>query len=128
MKKLIVLGLIFLLLIGCTQEKQLNLVVEDLNEEVFGPGIYYQFENNNNIGAELILNSLIEDGFALEEAWYKPFASSCCPPNTNRCMQAVVEPVFLIRLTEEIELENFVRVEDPDIGWCAYTVQHYELK
>ena len=64
----------------------------------------------------------------LTEAWYKSYSSSCCPPNSNRCMQAIVEPVFLIKLKEETELENFVKVDEPKIGWCAYTIAHYKIK
>ena len=131
MKIAFIFGLV-VLLTGCAQEKQLTFFVEDLNveaeKEVFSSGIYYRFENGKDIDAELILNKLVDNDVPLTEAWYKPYASSCCPPNTNRCMDALVRPVFLIRLTEETESKDFIRIENPDIGWCAYNVEHYILK
>lgn len=119
---------------GCTEDKKVSFTVENLNNKLLSPGIYYEYKYSDeeikgrDINAELILNNLIEKNTPLTEAWYKDYASSCCPPDTNRCMQAIVEPVFLIKLSKETGLENFVKVDEPEIGWCAYTISHYKIK
>jgi len=130
---ILIIGLVFVS--GCTKEKKISSTVENLNDKQLSPGIYYEYKYSDeeikglkDINAELILNNLIEKNVPLIEALYKSYASSCCPPNTNRCMQAIVNPVFLIKLAKETELENFVKINEPKIGWCAYTITHYKIK
>ena len=129
---ILIIGIIFVS--GCAKEKKITFTVEDLNDQPLTEGIYYEYAYSDeelkglNINAESILNDLTEKNVPLTEAWYKSYASSCCPPNTNLCMQAIVEPVFLIKLAKETEIENFVKVNEPEIGWCAYTVTHYNIK
>lgn len=118
----IIFLIILILIIGC--EKELSFTIENLEKKEFEQGIYYKYIGDNNV--ELILKNLIENNL-VEEAWHKEFRASCCPPNTNRCMQAIVEPVFLVKLEKEIELEDFVKVE-PDIEWCAYYIKYYKIK
>ena len=136
MKK-IFLVLIFttIFISGCAKEKKISFTVEDLNDKQLSQGIYYEYKYSDeeikglkDINDELILNNLIEKNTPLTEAWYKGYASSCCPPDTDRCMQAIVEPVFLIKLEKETELENFIKVNEPEIGWCAYTTVNYKIK
>ena len=131
MKKIVlvlIIGMVFIS--GCAEEKKISSIIEDINNKQLGSGIYYEYSNEEtkDINAELILKNLIKKNILIEEAWYKGYSSSCCPPNTNRCMEAIVEPVFLIKLKEETELENFVKVDEPEIGWCAYTIAHYKIK
>ena len=134
MKKIfliLIIGLVFVS--ACTKEK-ISSTVEDLNNENFDDGIYYEYNYNDEelegseINVELILDNLIENNIPITEAWHKSFASSCCPPDTNRCMQAIVNPVFIIKLEEETELDNFIKADEPEIGFCAYTITHYEIK
>jgi len=128
----LIIGLVFVS--ACTKEN-ISSTVENLNDKQFSEGIYYEYNYNDeeikgikNIDAESILNNLIEKNILITEAWHKSFASSCCPPNTNRCMQAIVNPVFIIKLEEETELDNFLKINEPEIGFCAYTITHYEIK
>ena len=134
MKKIyltLIIGLVFVS--ACAKEK-ISSTVEDLNNENFDDGIYYEYNYNDEelkgseIDVELILDNLIENNVPITGAWHKSFASSCCPPNTNRCMQAIVNPVFIIKLEEETELDNFVKVNEPKIGFCAYTITHYKIE
>ena len=129
---ILIIGIIFVS--GCIKEK-ITLTVENLNNKQLSPGIYYEYKYSDeeinglkDINVELILKDLIGKNVPLIEVWYKSYAASCCPPNTNRCMQAIVEPVFLIKLAEETELENFVNVSEPKLGWCAHKVKHYTIK
>ena len=129
---ILIIGIIFVS--ACTKEK-ISFNVENLNNKQLSPGIYYEYKYNDeeirglkDINANAILNGLIERNVPLTEAWFKNYSASCCPPNTNRCMQAIVEPVFLIKLGKEAELENFVKVDEPKIGWCAYEIEHYTIK
>ena len=134
MKKMFWILMISLVFVSsCTKEK-ISSTVEDLNDKNFGEGIYYEYNYNDEelkgseINVELILDNLIENNVQITEAWHKSFASSCCPPDTDRCMQAIVQPVFLIKLAEEIELDNFIKADEPEIGFCAYTITHYEIE
>ena len=135
MKKIfliLILGMIFVS--GCAK-KQISFAVENLNGKEFSSGIYYEYKYSDEeikglkeINAELILSNLIEKNVQITDAWYKSYAASCCPPDTNRCMTAIVEPVFLIKLEEETELDSSIRINEPEIGWCAYTITHYKIK
>lgn len=129
---ILMIGMIFVS--SCAKEKKISFTLENLNGKQLIPGIYYEYEYSDeeikdlkDINAELILKNLIANNIPIEEAWHKEFRASCCPPGTNRCMQAIVEPVFLIKLERETKLENFVKVE-PDIEWCAYYVKYYKIK
>jgi len=129
---ILILAIIFIS--GCAKEK-LTFSVEDLNDKQLTEGIYYEYKysdeekkGSKEINSELILNNLIKKNTPLAEAWFKSYAASCCPPNTNRCMQAIVEPVFLIKLIEETRLESFVKANEPEIGFCAYVVKHYIIQ
>jgi len=128
---ILIIGLVFVS--ACTKEN-ITSTVENLNNKQFSEGIYYEYEYSDEelkgqkINVNLILNNLIDNNIPITEAWHKSFASSCCPPNTNRCMQAIVEPVFLIKLEEETELDNFVKNDEPEIGWCAYEIKHYAIQ
>jgi len=129
----LIIGIIFIS--GCAKEKKITSAVEDLNNEQLFPGIYYEYNFDDeelrgikDINAELILGNLVEKDIPLTEAWYESYASSCCPPDTNRCTQVIVEPVFLIKLAQETELENFIKVNEPELGICAYSITHYEIK
>ena len=119
---------------GCAKEKNILKSIENLNDEQLDQGIYYEYKysdeekNGLKIDTESILNNLIENNIQITEAWHKSYASSCCPPNTDLCMQAIVQPVFLIKLAEETELDNFIKINEPEIGWCAYTITHYKIK
>ena len=135
MKKIyltLIIGLVFVS--ACAKEKNILISVENLNDEQLGQGIYYEYNYNDEelkgseINVELILNNLIENNISITEAWHKSFASSCCPPDTNRCMQAIVNPIFIIKLEEETELDDFIKVNEPEIGFCAYTITHYKIK
>ena len=134
MKKIyltLIIGLVFVS--SCAKEK-ISSTVEDLNDENFDDGIYYEYNYNDEelkgsgIDVGLILDNLIENNIPITGAWHKSFASSCCPPDTNRCMQAIVNPVFIIKLEEETELDKFIKVDEPKIGFCAYTITHYEIE
>ena len=128
---ILIIGIIFVS--ACTKEN-ISFTVEDLNDKQFSEGIYYEYKYNDEelkgqeINVNLILNNLIENNIPITEAWHKSFASSCCPPNTNRCMQAIVNPVFIIKLEEETELDNFIKVNEPEIDWCAYEIEHYTIQ
>ena len=135
MKKIyliLILGVIFVS--ACAKEKNVLKSIENLNDEQLDQGIYYEYNYNDEelkgseINVGLILDNLIENNIQITEAWHKSFASSCCPPDTNRCMQAIVNPVFIIKLAEETELDDFIRVDEPKIGFCAYTITHYEIE
>jgi len=130
---ILIIGIIFVS--GCAKEKKISFTVENLNGQSLSSGIYYEYKYSDEeikglkeINAELILNELIGENMPLTEAWHKSFASSCCPPDTNRCMQAIVNTIFIIKLEEETELDNFIKVNEPEIGFCAYTITHYEIK
>ena len=135
MKKIyliLIIGLVFVS--SCAKEKNILKSIENLNDEQLDQGIYYEYNYNDEelkgseINVELILDNLIENNIPITEAWHKSFASSCCPPNTNRCMQAIVNPVFIIKLEEETKLDNFIKVNEPEIGFCAYTITHYKIE
>ena len=119
---------------SCTKEKNILKSIENLNDENFDDGIYYEYNYNDEelkgsgIDVGLILDNLIENNIPITGAWHKSFASSCCPPDTNRCMQAIVNPVFIIKLEEETKLDNFIKVNEPEIGFCAYTITHYKIE
>jgi hypothetical protein len=134
-KIFLILIIVIIFVSGCAKEKKLSFTVENLNDKQLSPGIYYEYKysdeelkGSKEINSELILNNLIKKNTPLAEAWFKSYSASCCPPNTNRCMQAIVEPVFLIKLEEEIELDNFIKINEPKIGWCAYEVKHYTIQ
>ena len=135
MKKMyfiLIIGLVFVS--ACAKEKNISSTIEDLNNKNFDDGIYYGYNYNDEeltgseINVELILDNLIQNNIKITDAWHKSFASSCCPPDTNRCMQAIVNPAFIIKLEEETELDNFIKVDEPKIGFCAYTITHYEIE
>lgn len=104
----------------------------------FPHGVYYQYlfseeqkSGAKEIDVDLILEELKIKEVPVREAWFKPYSSSCCPPGQEEpviCMQAVVEPILIIRLEQEREVKNFIRTEEPDMGWCDYKVEHYDLK
>lgn len=104
----------------------------------FKRGVYYFYNFSTNykdyskaIDVEPLFSELISNKIPLIEAWYKPYASSCCPPNSNFCMQALVQPALIVRLSyddKKIEKFNFVKTENPNMGWCAYYVSHYIFK
>ena len=130
---ILILGVIFVS--ACAKEKNILKSIENLNDEQLDQGIYYEYNYNDEqlkgieiIDVNPILNNLIENNIQITEAWHKSFTSSCCPPNTNRCMQAIVNPAFIIKLEEETGLDNFIKVDEPKIGFCAYTITHYEIK
>jgi hypothetical protein len=94
----------------------------------FEPGIYYRYDFSREGRIDLLFKQMLEDGIPIQEAWYKGKASSCCPPNGGRCLQALVMPSLIVRLKEEderIEEYGFSRVAQPSLGWCAYNVIHY---
>ena len=136
MKKIyltLIIGLVFVS--ACAKEKNISKSIENLNDENFDDGIYYEYSYNDEqlkgieiIDVNLILNNLIQNNVKITDAWYKNFASSCCPPDTNRCMQAIVNPIFIIKLEEDTELDNFIKVNEPEIGFCAYTITHYKIE
>ena len=135
MKKIYLILIIGLVFVSSCAKEKISSTVEDLNNKNFDDGIYYEYEFDNEelkgiriIDADLILNNLIQNNVKITDAWYKSFASSCCPPNTDRCMQAIVNPVFIIKLQEETELDNFIKVNEPEIGFCAYTITHYKIE
>ena len=135
MKKMILILIIGIVFISSCAKQKISFVIEDLNNKNFDDGIYYEYKYSDeelkeikNIDAELILNDLIQNNVKITNAWYKRYATSCCPPDTNRCMQAIVEPVFIIKLEEETELDNFIKINKPKIGWCAYEVKHYTIQ
>ena len=117
---------------GCA--KKISSTVENLNNQKLESGIYYGYIFNNEellgqkpVDPDLILDDLKKDKIRLTDAWYKGFASACCPPNTNRCTNVIVSPVFLIKVEEEIGIRNFAKVDEPRIGLCAYTITHYKI-
>ena len=135
MKKMILILIIGIVFISSCAKQKISFVIEDLNNKNFDDGIYYEYRYSDeelkgikNIDAELIVNDLIQNNVKITNAWYKRYAASCCPPDTNRCMTAIVNPVFIIKLAEETELDNFIRVNEPEIGWCAYEIKHYAIQ
>jgi len=129
---ILIFGMIFVS--GCAKEK-ITLTVENLNDKQFTEGIYYEYKYSDeelkglkDINVDLILNNLIQNNIKITDVWYKSYAASCCPPDTNRCMTAIVNPVFIIKLDEETELNNFIKINEPKIGWCAYAIAHYKIK
>ena len=135
MKKIFWILIISLVFVSaCAKEKNILKSIENLNDEQLDQGIYYEYNYNDEelkgseINVELILDNLIENNIKITDAWHKRYAASCCPPDTNRCMQAIVEPVFLIKLEEENELDNFIKINEPEIGWCAYEIKHYTIQ
>jgi len=135
MKKIYLILIIVLVFVSSCTKERISFTVEDLNNKNFDEGIYYEYRYSGeeikglkDINVDLILNNLLQNNVKIADAWHKSYAASCCPPDTNRCMQAIVEPVFLINLAEETELENFVKVDEPEIGWCAYEIKHYTIQ
>ena len=135
MKKIFWILIIGMVFVSACDKENITSTIEDLNDKNFDDGIYYEYKYSDeelkgikNIDADLILNDLIENNIKITDAWHKSYAASCCPPDTNRCMQAIVNPVFLIKLAEETELDNFIKINEPEIGWCAYTITHYKIK
>ena len=135
MKKTFLILIIGIAFISSCAKEKITSAVEDLNDKNFDEGIYYEYKYSDeelkgikNIDAELILNDLIQNNVKITDAWYKSFTSSCCPPNANRCMHAIVNPVLIIKLEEEIELDNFIRIDEPEIGWCAYEIKYYTIQ
>ena len=135
MKKIFLILILAIIFISACTKENIPFAVENLNDKKFNEGIYYEYKYSDeeikglkDIDVNAILNNLIKKNVPLTEAWYKSYAASCCPPNTNRCMQAIVEPIFLIQLKGETELENFVVINEPKIGWCAYEVKHYTIQ
>ena len=129
---ILIIGIVF---VSACAKENITFTVENLNDEQFTEGIYYEYKYNDeeikgikNIDVDLVLNDLIQNNVKITDAWYKNYAASCCPPDTNRCMEAIVNPIFIIKLAEETELDNFVKADKPEIGWCAYTITHYKIE
>lgn len=105
--------------------------------DYFQNGTYYRYnfvEANESISKgikpEPVLKKLIENGISVEKAWYKGYSSSCCPPGSDYCMEVIVNPSFLVRLSEEnqkMEQFNFIKTVDPGLGTCAHSVSYYNF-
>mgnify|MGYP001583112551 CR=1 FL=1 len=133
---LILVGVLIVLVLGVVvvyfqKSKKLSPEIINLEEKSLPSGIYYKYNEIEIENIEEILKSLEERNVLIIEAWYKPYASSCCPPQQQepiKCMNVIVEPVLLIKVEKETELENFIRVDVPDLGICKYYVKEYKIK
>lgn len=107
-------------------------------KDYFGPGVYYAHDIysisstggsfRERLDADAILKQLLDNDIAFKEAWYKPYASSCCAPGSEVCLQAIVESALVVRLANEdarIEQFGFKKTDNPTMGFCSYYVRHY---
>ncbi len=110
----------------------------------FEEGIYYNYIGENtkgsvqykgdkgdkgdtyNIDVELVINALINSNIPIQEAWYKSYSVSCYQTH----QKGSVMRVLIIRLEDEFDLHKFgfEKVDNPDIGGCAYDIKHYNIK
>ncbi|HQO50123.1 MAG TPA: hypothetical protein PK939_06825 [Bacteroidales bacterium] len=130
------------LLVGC---KSTGPVAKSHNEPVvedhasrpyaFSTGVFYAFDFNNpavaGFNEAASLKSLLESGLAVTDVWYKQGSRSCRPPGSDMAMDAIVEPVFLVRMdsaNDKLLKMGYLMTKEPGLGDCAYVVRHYKIK
>jgi len=135
-KGLRIVGILVVILILASLVLTFNLPGQEekeiinLENKEFPDGIYYEYEaeiSEIDIESEIKKLKVLE----AEEAWYKPGSSSCCPPGQEepvKCLNAIVDPVLIVKFGYEQEVKDFIRVENPNLGWCAYYIQYFNLK
>lgn len=130
------------LLVGC---KSTGPIAKSNNEAVvedhagqpyaFSSGVFYVFDFNNptvaGFNESACLKSLLDSGLAVTDVWYKQGSRSCRPPGSDMAMDAIVEPVFLVRMdsaNDKMLKMGYLMTKEPGLGDCAYVVRHYKIK
>ena len=127
--------------LGCNEQGnelslQYTIVYEDHQTIHYGfpPGNYYYYEfpepEHADHDVDAIFIQIIERGNQLREAWYKSYTSSCVPPGSDQGMSVIVPGSLIIRVNQPViglKAIGFVETTDPDVGSCAYGVQHYQF-
>lgn len=110
-----------------------NVTREDkTNSDFPGDGFYYyyQFTHYSQDFPNIVdsLNSYMENGVEILDAWFQSGSSVCHPPGSKLAMNVIVEPVLIIRakLKSDILLtRNYKESDRPRSIFCGYDVFHY---
>jgi hypothetical protein len=121
-----------------TTERKVTLCQDTLDGSnlSFPEGKYYTFRFDEVSGSagivpEKLLKSLSDDGIGWEQAWYKAPARMCVPPGSDMGMMVIVEPAFVIKTSgqqKDLSAYGLAETSAPDLGECAFRVQHFHQK
>lgn len=109
------------------------VIIEDHSTSYSFPrGVYYSFvfpqPYTYEFDVDVVLRRVANTGTRLRDAWYKSFNSACAPPGSNLVLPAIVDPVLIVRVESSapaLEQLGFVQTQNPNTGFCNYTVYHY---